>query len=265
MDEDDEEDNLETTEEVDDAFIDNAMVDESPTPPPNPYLQNGFFNIVIKNPKKKDNKKETGKKTLFVCDLCDKPYTQNKFLIRHYNLTHRLVINDDDDDDDDEKTTEEKETCEFCEQSVTKTKLKEHYTINHEKNYNNWAVCDYCHKSKDIIYDTEIMTKHLLHCLAKKEKESEEIMLKVSDNNVGKIVNCFIYIYKNEIPIKQIKEHVRTCSRNKSEVVPVKIKKEIQCDLCQKKITYNTALYKHFKTFITKLTRRHSQKKGEEN
>lgn len=80
----------------------------------------------------------------------------------------------------------------------------------------------------------------------KKEKDSEDIMLKIADINTGKIVNC--YICKQEIPIKEIKKHVTTCSRNKRDLpVKIKIKKEIQCDLCGKKFTYNTALYKHFK------------------
>lgn len=98
------------------------------------------------------------------------------------------------------------------------------------------------------------MNKHLQQCAEKKERDSEEIMLKIADINVGKMVNC--YVCKLEVPIKEIKKHAATCSRNKrkeenkeedNKDLPVKMKKDIQCDLCQKKFAYNTALYKHFK------------------
>lgn len=56
-------------------------------------------------------------------------------------------------------------------------------------------------------------------------------MLKIADINVGKMVNC--YVCKLEVPIKEIKKHAATCSRNKKDL-PVKMKKDIQCDLCQK-------------------------------
>lgn len=71
-----------------------------------------------------------------------------------------------------EEKTIEKETCEFCEESFPKSELKEHYTVTYEPNYNNWAVCEYCHKSKDICHDKSIMNKHLQHCVAKKKKKT---------------------------------------------------------------------------------------------
>jgi len=232
------------------------MESESPTPPPNPYLQNGFFNIVIKNPKN-NNKKEKmeNKPTLFVCDLCDKQYGTNKSLTRHYNLTHRVVV-------DMAAAAVEKETCEFCENSFPKVQLKEHYIATHEQNYNTWAICEYCHKSKDISHDNSIMDKHLKHCEKKKERDSEEIMLKIADINVGKMVNC--YVCNLEVPIKEIKKHAATCSRNKSwnsSKENKNKKKEIQCDLCQKKFTYNTALYKHFKNVHHQTYKKRSQKR----
>lgn len=101
----------------------------------------------------------------------------------------------------------------------------------------------------------------------KKEKDSEDIMNQIKDINVGKVVNCFIC--KSEIPIRQIKEHVKTCKNkkqieNKTEVVGKiqKINKEIKCDLCDKKFTYNTALYKHFKNIHHQTYKKKEPKKG---